>query len=295
MAADRDAAAAGESVDEHKCLRDAEKTLKKGFSVCWTDRAAAEGSKKRGTLHVVTQLCKIYFKLNTLRLCQPLLKPIEAASSKTGLLDKRGTGGQGYPQGDLVTYKFYVGRLRMFEDQYVEAERHLSYALAHCHRGPQYTRNKRRILLYLVPVKLFVGRLPQKALLQKYGLDDEFGVLTEAVRTGNLRKFNCALQERAQRFIHAGVYLLLEKCKVLVYRNLVKRVHLAMHGETKLGLALFERTFDFLGVPMDRDEVECVLANLIFKGMIRGYLSHEKATLVLSKKDPFPLSAIFGR
>ena len=46
---------------------------------------------------------------------------------------------------------------------------------------------------------------------------------------------------------------------------------------------------------MDRDEVECILANLIYKGLVRGYISHEKATLVLSKKEPFPLSAVLGR
>ena len=40
------------------------------------------------------------------------------------------------------------------------------------------------------------------------------------------------------------------------------------------------------------DEVECILANLIFKGLIKGYISHQKQTLVLSKKDPFPTAAI---
>jgi len=38
--------------------------------------------------------------------------------------------------------------------------------------------------------------------------------------------------------------------------------------------------------------VECIPANLIFRGHAREYLSHSKRILVLSKKDPFPISAV---
>jgi hypothetical protein len=36
------------------------------------------------------------------------------------------------------------------------------------------------------------------------------------------------------------------------------------------------------------DELECLLANLIDKGYMKGYLAHEKQFVVLSKADPFP-------
>ena len=39
---------------------------------------------------------------------------------------------------------------------------------------------------------------------------------------------------------------------------------------------------------MDADEIECILANLIFKGYIKGYISHEKRVVILSKTNPFP-------
>ncbi len=48
----------------------------------------------------------------------------------------------------------------------------------------------------------------------------------------------------------------------------------------------------WLGVDMEMDEIECILANLIFQSKIKGYLSHEKRTLIVSKADPFPSSAI---
>ncbi len=39
---------------------------------------------------------------------------------------------------------------------------------------------------------------------------------------------------------------------------------------------------------MDMDEIECVIANLIYKGYMKGYMSHQKKILVVSKADPFP-------
>ncbi len=42
------------------------------------------------------------------------------------------------------------------------------------------------------------------------------------------------------------------------------------------------------GVSIDMDEVECIVANLIFDGNIKGYLSHQVSCLVLSARDPFP-------
>lgn len=40
---------------------------------------------------------------------------------------------------------------------------------------------------------------------------------------------------------------------------------------------------------LDMDELECILANLIYMGLIKGYISHENRLLVLAKQDPFPL------
>ena len=42
-------------------------------------------------------------------------------------------------------------------------------------------------------------------------------------------------------------------------------------------------------------QVECVLANLIYAGYIKGYISHQHGKLVVSKGNAFPeLSAVQG-
>lgn len=51
----------------------------------------------------------------------------------------------------------------------------------------------------------------------------------------------------------------------------------------------FQQALEFiLGEPTEMDEIECILANLIFKGYVKGYMSHQKKILVVSKAQPFP-------
>ena len=56
----------------------------------------------------------------------------------------------------------------MFEDQFSNAEGHLEYSLRHCYKGAYL--NKRRILEYLIPVKMLRGRLP--SLKREYKATD---------------------------------------------------------------------------------------------------------------------------
>ena len=130
-------------------------------------------------------------------------------------------------------------------------------------------------------------------MLDKYGLD-EFKPLVEGIRKGDLRTFQDGLVHYQDRFIRQGTYLLLEKCKTVVYRNLFKRVYRILEKH-QIRLEHIARSFKWLGMPIDLDEIECILSNLIFKGYIRGYLSHAKRTLVLSKRDPFPTSAVISK
>merc|ERR1719464_123115 len=231
------------------------------------------GSKQSGVLAIVNELFNMYFRLNNLRLCNNLIRPVE-----TKKLQEKGT------MAEMITYRYYSGRLNMFEDQHERAETHLDYALQHCHKNA--ISNKKRILKYLVPIKLFRGRLPTTLLLDKYGLE-EFKPIVKGIRKGDFRTFQDGLVQYQDRFVRQGTYLLLEKCKTVCYRNLFKRVHKIL-DKHHMSLNRVAKVFKWLGMPIDLDEIECILANLIFQGFVRGYLSHSKRTLVLSKRDPFP-------
>lgn len=190
--------------------------------------------------------------------------------------------------GEMVTYRYYVGRLNMFEDKYEAAEEALDFAFRHCHR--EAVANKRRILNCLIPVKMLRGRLPTTFLLEKYSLH-EFVPLVDGIRKGDLFTFNDGLRKYQHIFFQQGSYLLLEKSKTICYRNLYKRVYKAMNERPQLSLDRIAHVFKWLGMNSDLDEIECILANLIFRGYVRGYISHSKRILVLSKNNPFPTSA----
>lgn len=49
------------------------------------------------------------------------------------------------------TLRYYTGRLKVYEEDFAQAEEDLSYAFKHCHRSSQ--ANLRRILRLLVPVR----------------------------------------------------------------------------------------------------------------------------------------------
>jgi hypothetical protein len=251
-------------------LPEAAGMLQKSFRITVTDRAPIETSKKWGSLHVINNLFKIYFQLNNLRLCQNLIRAVEGAGFPKAL-DGQTISGRHFPMAQLVTYHYFVGRLSLLNSQFTQAERQLSFSFARC--PPTSFKNKRLILRYLVPVRLVLGVFPSPALLRQYNLA-YFVNLCRAVDRGDLRTFERELDDHQQLFIRHGSYLLVERAKTIAYRNFFRRVHELHPPDTnKLDVTTFKRLLDATGVSMDTDEIECVLANLIYKGYVKGYLS----------------------
>jgi hypothetical protein len=256
-------------------LEDAERSIKSIFSLTFNDRAPLPQSKKWGALSIINNLFKIYFLLNNLRLCKNLIAYVKGPGFPE--LSK-------FPVAQYVTYNYFVGRLSMFHGDYKKAREELRIAFSKCTK--RAFKNKRLILTYLIPCELLAGRLPTPELLRTYQLE-EFSELVNAMRTGNLLAFNRALAGRQQFFIQKGIYLVLEKLKYLTYRNLFKKVYLIMKS-SKLQIVQFRKALSWQGMEMDTDEIECILANLIFQGYIKGYISHKMGVLVVSPTNAFP-------
>ncbi|NWS59490.1 PCID2 protein, partial [Chunga burmeisteri] len=256
-------------------LEKAAELLMSCFRVCASDtRAGIEDSKKWGMLFLVNQLFKIYFKINKLHLCKPLIRAIDSSNLKDE-----------YSMAQRVTYRYYVGRKAMFDSDFKQAEEYLSFAFEHCHHSSQ--KNKRMILIYLLPVKMLLGHMPTVQLLKKYDLM-QFAEVTKAVSEGNLLLLNDALTKHETFFIRCGIFLILEKLKIITYRNLFKKVYLLLKTH-QLSLDAFLFALKFMQVDdVDIDEVQCILANLIYMGHIKGYISHQHQKLVVSKQNPFP-------
>ncbi|XP_012215541.1 PCI domain-containing protein 2 [Linepithema humile] len=245
------------------------------FRVCAADsRSSEEDTKRWGMLALINQLLKVYFRINKLHLCKPLIRAIESSPYKDH-----------FALAQQITYKFFVGRKAMFDSDYKMADEYLTYAFEHCHT--QCSKNKRLILTYLVPVKMLLGYMPKQSLLKKYNLM-EFWELIESVRKGDLRSLEGVMTKHETFFIDAGIYLIVEKLKLIAYRNLFKKVYLALNTHQIPVLSLLVALQMYGMEDIDMDETECLLANLIYEGKIKGYISYQHKKLVISKQNPFP-------
>eukprot|EP00906_Rhabdomonas_costata_P005166 RCo007753 len=269
-------------------LNKASHILRQFFADCQSDRSGnLEVSRKLGTLVVMNNLFKIYFRMNNVRLSKALIKNVEADESHTFKF---------YPMAQKVTYHYYLGRVNMFDGNFSAAETSLQFAFEHCH--PNYLRNKTRILLFLITVKLVRGKFPRPELLRRYKLT-LFSDLVAACRTGNVRLFDSAMDKNQEMFIRKGIYVILQKAKVICYRNLVVNVYRIVDSfrtgvNFRLKLEYIRMALLAMGVreeEADLDEIECILANLIFQSYVKGYIAHKQRTLVLSKQAPFSVPA----
>ena len=101
-------------------------------------------------------------------------------------------------------------------------------------------------------------------------------------------RLNSALEANEKFFIKAGIYLILETLKIITYRNLFKKVALLMKTH-QIPIDAFLAAMKMMEVEdIDADETQCIIANLIYEGKIKGYISHQHNKLVVSKKDAFP-------
>ncbi|KAJ4832866.1 Enhanced ethylene response protein 5 [Turnera subulata] len=271
--ADRELASNGKSPEK---LKGAGSFLMKMFGVL-----AGKGPKRVGALYVTCQLFKIYFKLGTVHLCRSVIRSIETA---------RFFDFEEFPKRDKVTYMYYTGRLEVFNENFPAADHKLSYALMHC--NPRNEANIRMILKYLIPVKLSIGILPQDWLLKKYNLVEYRNVVL-ALKRGDLRLLRHALQEHEDRFLRSGVFLVLEKLELQVYQRLLKKIYIIQKQKDpskahQMKLEVIVKALKWLEIDMDLDEVECIVAILIFKNLVKGYFAHKSKVVVLSKQDPFP-------
>ena len=175
-----------------------------------------------------------------------------------------------------------------------QAEKHLTEAWLLCHKDahgnkelvprslflPRSLTQSRKILTYLIPCRLLTTHnLPSLKILQPYPrLQRLFLPLSKCIKKGDLRSFDLALQEGEDEFVKLRIYLTLERGRDIALRNLLRKVFLAGGYDdpkdpsdapirrTRIPVAEFTAAISLgSGQPIDADEVECLLANMIYK------------------------------
>ncbi|KAF8607001.1 hypothetical protein BDV93DRAFT_604299 [Ceratobasidium sp. AG-I] len=268
------------NVKAPSCMEDTARLANKAFSNCVTDRTSSPSeSRKWGIYHVVGVVMKCYFKVNRITLSRNIIRAIHANTDIPPLSQ--------YPRADQVTYKYYVGLINFLNENHKTAEEDLTFAFYNCHRDAE--RNRELVLTYLLPLRLCRGILPSETLFARFPrLGELYSGFVAAIKAGDLRAYDEALVWAEQRLTDMGTYLTVEKAREICVRQLLRKVWIVNEKSLRMPISAFHAGFIVAGQDMDVAEAECMVANMIHQGYIRGYISHEKQMVVLAKVSAFP-------
>lgn len=214
-----------------------------------------------------------------------------------------------FPKAHQVTFKYYMGVISFLEEDYTRAEELLEEAYSMCHRGKPdnnavESKNIDLILTYLIPTKMLTKHLlPSPTLLSAHPrLASLFSPICSAVRSGDLRALDAALSNGEAEFVKRRVYLTLERARDVAIRNLFRKVFLAGGYEplkegqteavrrTRVPIDEFAAALQLAGAEVDdgeggvdRDEVECVIANMIYKVCSSFYSIHIEGVATVAR------------
>lgn len=289
-------------------LEDCARQINRIFALVTQDRSPAP-NRKYGTYYIAVLLFKTYFRLHSLSLCKNIIRTIDASAIDLPPLAS-------FPKSHRVGYAYFSGVVDFLDERYHAAEEKLSLAWGLCPAGELGRAHAERILTYLIPTKLFTRqRLPSRELLARHPrLEALFGPLCVATKRGDTRAFDEALAKGESQFVKLRVYLTLERARDVCLRNLLRKVYLAAGLETtadggqvrrsRISLAEFAAAFRVVGDDAEDEEVECLIAGIIYKvsnpdhargtvtdpwqGLMKGYISRAHLMVVLYKKGAFP-------
>ncbi|KAF8530902.1 hypothetical protein JB92DRAFT_2854242 [Gautieria morchelliformis] len=261
-------------------MEDAARTCNKAFSFCMSDRNPVAESRRWGSYYLAGLVMKCYFKIHTISLSRNIIRGLKSNPEVPAL-------GQ-FPKLHQLTYRYYVGLLSFLNEEYAQADEDLTFTLHTCHEDD--TRNQERILTYLVPLRLLRGQLPSDAVLCRYpALRALYTPFLSAARTGDLSSYDAALNAAEGRLFRLGIWYIWEKARDICLRGLFRRVWVATERGTRIPVAVFHAALVVSGGDsVSVEEAECLVANMIYKGYMRGYISHEKQMVVLANKNAFP-------
>ncbi|KAL9633848.1 MAG: hypothetical protein Q9164_004451 [Protoblastenia rupestris] len=97
--------------ERNEKLEDAARVINRMFTLCISDRAPIEDSRKWGLYYITNLLFKTYFKLNSIGLSKNILRAISASKNDMPQLET-------FPKSHIVTFKYYVGVIQFLEEDY---------------------------------------------------------------------------------------------------------------------------------------------------------------------------------
>eukprot|EP00922_Rhytidocystis_sp_ex-Travisia-forbesii_P063594 GHVS01094594.1.p1 GENE.GHVS01094594.1~~GHVS01094594.1.p1 ORF type:complete len:471 (+),score=56.11 GHVS01094594.1:210-1622(+) len=270
---------AGDEDDtQHKYTKEVLNSIRGKLGKCRGDQ-----DKHGAYVVLLGQSIKGCIQLRNMQMAAGFLKAIETQRINYGRV----------PRSPMVSFRFYLGKLYMQQDAFEKAEQELVWAFSNSLEQNRVMR--RNILECLVAVRLRMGIVPSNDLLLKYKMTHYLDIV-KAVKTGDIRRFDRAMETHARILVQHGTILCLEGVKFIVYRTLMKQIkdwwvnHSGLCTKPHIvPIAAFAAGIKWQADELfDQQEMACICANLIRSGYVKGYISWEHMVVVFSSVDAFP-------
>ena len=263
----------------------AARSINKLFIACITERSSLTSqSRKWGTYRTAALLLQVYFHLGQLNLVQNVLKALQACELP---------GINEFPRAHTVKFNYFLGRYHFGREEFESAEKCFTFCFERLQQQQQqaFSKNFSSILHFLIPIKLILNlSKPNFEFISLFESKQNrlfYANLVEFIASGDLKSFTELLKLNYKQLIKAGSFSLYEKLVLLIIRQRIRRIHFLTENSTRISLNLLHNLWD-TNWPLD--DVICLVANAISRGLIRGYISEEKQFLVLSAQNPFPIN-----
>ena len=257
-----------------------------------------DSNKKKLIIFIVNNLNKIYFIINSPLLCANIF-------ANMNLLNLHFNK---YPKSQQIEYRYILGRYYMIKNQLYKAYHHLNWSYMNSHKVYN-TQNTIRILRYLIPISILIGKIPSLQILNiSIEFQQNYIPLIKYLKQGNHLQFQKTLYDNQLYFKSKFILILLiQRSKVLIFRNLFYKIMTITQSTRfsydELATSLLKSIgtqqqqsqtlgddsimYQILNEPIDDLFVENVCVSLIENDLIRGNVLSRARTLVLSKKEPF--------
>jgi len=189
---------------------------------------------------------------------------------------------------EWARFLFYLGRIEAAQLEYSDAHKHLLQAMR---KAPQHSAMgfKQTVQKLAITVELLLGDIPDRSVFrtpQMVKTLAPYFQLTQAVRGGNLKKFNETLATYGDKFQAENTYTLIVRLRHNVIKTGVRMISLSY---SRISLADIAKRL-CLDSPED---AEFIVAKAIRDGVIEatidhhnGYIKSKDAGDVYSTKEP---------
>lgn len=243
-------------------------------------------------LYVSNKLCFIYNQIGNPLLCQNVFSNITTANLKFSQ----------FAAADQLQYRFYLAKFYLIKHYLVESYRHFAWCVERC-----LPRERERVLKYLVPLGMTLGRSPNFAgISRQAGAMPWLAVyrdLAAAVSAGNYAGFTEAIARHEAYLKQMGLLVLVRsKLEIVLFRNLLRNVWKIQgqgltltYASIATALQLSWGTYCPQG-GVDLLVVENMVVSLVDQNLLRGKLVSSLAKVAVASSNVFPeISGIYSQ